>query len=89
MSRPLPGMHSQTFFHVSVQLPAEILNTELFWNIESAGTQPTVEDPNNFLESYMNTKITCQQDGSYNLKFPCKENHPPLPTYYNVHNRST
>ena len=37
----------------------------------------------------MSTKITCQQDGSYSLKFPWKENHPPLPTNYNVCSRRT
>jgi len=31
--------------------------------------------------------ITYQQNGSYSLKFPWKENHPPLPTNYNVCNR--
>lgn len=50
--------------------------------------QPTIEDPDKqLLESYIQTSITCQQDGSYSLKFPWKENHPPLPTNYNICNR--
>ena len=94
LSGPLPGAYSHTstasLFHVSVQSPAETPSLEQFWNIESTGTQPAVEDPDKqFLESYMQTNITCQQDGSYSLKFPWKENHPPLPTNYNICNRRT
>ena len=85
-SGPLHGISSTpALFHVSAQVPAEATTIEQFWNIESTGTQPTMKDPDKeFLESYMKTSITCQQDGSYSLKFPWKENHPILPANYNI-----
>ena len=71
-------------------MSAEVTSIEQFWNIESAGTQPSMEDADKqFLELYMKNSITCQQDGSYSLKFPWKDNHLPLPTNYNVCHRRT
>ena len=72
LSGPLHGTSSAaTLFRVSAQAPAEAISIEKFWNIESTGTQPTMEGPDKqFLESYMKTSITCQQDGSYSFKFP-------------------
>ena len=93
LSGPLPAHpHSSniSLFHVSTQSMKEASDFERFWNIESAGTQPTVNNPDEqFLQSYINTSITCQQNGSYSLKFPWKENHPPLPNNYDVCNRRT
>ena len=72
LSGPLHGTSSAaTLFRVSAQAPAEAISIEQFWNIESTGTQPTMEGPDKqFLELYMKTSITCQQDGSYSFKFP-------------------
>ena len=84
--------HSPTvsLFHVSAQTPRETCDIERFWSIESTGTQPTTKDSNEqFLQSYINSNITCQPDGSYSLRSPWKENRPPLPTNYNVCNRRT
>ena len=93
LSGPLPAHpHSSNIssFHVSTQSMKEASDFERFWNIESAGTQPTANNPDEqFLQSYINTSITCQQNGSYSLKFPWKENHPPLPNNYDVCNRRT
>ena len=93
LSGPLPKhSHSPTIslFHVSAQTPKETSDLERFWSIESTGTQLTTENSDEqFLQSYINSNITCQQDGSYSLRFPWKENHPPLPTNYNVCNRRT
>ena len=80
MSGPLPKHpHSPTIslFHVSAQTPSDTFDIERFWNIESTGTQlPTKASDEQFLQSYINSNITCQQDGSYSLRFPWKENHP-------------
>ena len=69
LSGPLHRTSSTaTLFHVSAQAPAEATRIEQFWNIESTGTQPTMEDPDKqFLELYMKTSITSQQDGSYTV----------------------
>ena len=32
----------------------------------------------------MQSSIICQSDGSYNLRFPWKEDHPPLPSNFSV-----
>ena len=93
LSGPLPAHpHNSriSLFHVSVQSIKEASDIERFWNIESTGTQPTASNPDEqFLQSYISTNITCQQNGSYSLKFPWKENHPPLPNNYDVCNRRT
>jgi len=93
LSGPLPKYPQSSavnLFHVSLQTPTEASDIERFWNIEATGTQPTANDSDEqFLQSYINSNITCQQDGSYSLKFPWKDSHPPLPTNYNVCNKRT
>ena len=89
LSGPLPiHSHNSTvsLFHVSTQPTKNVPNIERFWNVEAAGTPSTTkEDPDkHFLRSYMESSINCQPDGSYSLKFPWKDNHPPLPSNYSV-----
>ena len=94
LSGPLPTLpqgltlHS---FHVSQLSIMEVPNIEQFWNVEAAGTTPSKEeDPGKqFLRSYIQSSITCQPDGSYSLRFPWKQDHPPLPSNYNVCERRT
>ena len=77
-------------FHVSMLSIKEVPNIEQFWNVEAAGTTPSKEDPGKqFLRSYIQSSIICQPDGSYSLRFPWKENHPPLPSNYRVCERRT
>lgn len=69
LSEPLPK-YSQScavnLFYVSLQTPKEASDFERFWSIEATETQPTANDPDEqFLQSYINSNITCQQDGSY------------------------
>lgn len=74
-----------SLFHVSMLSIKEVPNMERFWNVEAAGVTPSEEDPGKqFLRSYIQSSITCQPDGSYSLRFPWKENHPPLPSNYYV-----
>ena len=42
-----------------------------------------------FLQQYINTKISLQPDGSYSLRFPWKDIHPPLPSHYTICARRT
>ena len=89
MSGPLPTLpQSLTLrsFHVSQLSIMEAPNIEQYWNVEAAGRAPSKErDPGKqFLRSYIQSNITCQPDGSYSLRFPWKQNHPPLPSNYNV-----
>jgi len=76
---------------VSTQSTKNVPNIERFWNVEAAGTSPTVkEDPDKrFLRLYMESSINCQPDGSYSLRFLWKENHPPLSSNYSVCEKRT
>ena len=62
----------------------EEFDLEQFWSLEALGTSPQSEGKNHevFLENYINTLITRNQDGSYNAKFPWKEDSPLLPANY-------
>ena len=62
---------------VSALCCMEVPNTEKFWNVEAAGiTQLKVDLDKQFLRSYTQSSVICQADGSYNLRFPWKEDHP-------------
>ena len=55
----------------------EAPNTEKFCNVEAAGiTQLKGDLDKQFLRSYTQSSIIRQADGSYNLRFPWKEDHP-------------
>ena len=70
---------------VSALCCTEVPSTEKFWNVEAAGiTQLKGDLDKQFLRSYTESSVICQADGSYNLRFPWKEDHPPLPSNYSV-----
>ena len=56
---------------------------ERFWAIESSG-----KNSDKFMDTYLNS-ITRQEDGSYVVRFPWKEDHTPLPSNYEVCQRRT
>ena len=88
LSGPLSTSHQGStagLLQVSALCCTEVSNIEKFWNVEAAGITQLKEDPDKqFLRSYMQSSIICQSDGSYNLRFPWKEDHPPLPSNFNV-----
>jgi len=57
-------------------------NNMWFWDSKSkaAGEAPD----NTFLGKYIRAHITTQPDRTYNLRFPWKNSHPPLPSNYTV-----
>ena len=61
------------------------LDLEKFWSLEAMGISPQSEqnDHEVFLENYISTSITRNQDGSYIAKFPWRDDSPMLPTNYN------
>ena len=61
---------------------------ERFWEIESSGTLPAVKHSDQFMDTYLKT-ITREENGSYVVKFPWKEDHAPLPSNYEVCKRRT
>ena len=93
LSGPLstcPQSATADLFHVSMLSIKEVPNIEQFWKVEAAGTTPSKEDSGKqFLRSYIQSSIICQPDGSYSLRFPWIENHPPLPSNYKVCERRT
>lgn len=84
LSGPIPSQTIDNTFQVfhTIAQPLEECNIAKFWNVESMGTLPTTESSsdNQFLTSYLKSSVTCQPDGSYIVKFPWKDKHPPLPS---------
>ncbi|XP_065917547.1 uncharacterized protein [Dysidea avara] len=81
---PAPTTNA-SMFHVST--PAtDCNNAPTFWMMESANvTQPeTAEVENEFLERYQQSCIRREEDGAYRVKFPWKQEYPPLPSNYAV-----
>ena len=62
-----------------------------FWAIQSTGTSSvTVSDSDKtFLQSYIDSSITHQPDGSYTARSPWKVGHPPLPTNHRTCEKRT
>ena len=58
------------------------LALEKVWSVEamSISPQPEKGDHQGFVENYLNTSVTGNLDGSYNAKFPWKDDSPLLPT---------
>ena len=84
LSGPVPSQTiDNTFqmFNTLVQ-PLEESNIAKFWDIESLGTLSATDSSsdNQFLTSYLKSSVTCQPNGSYIVKFPWKDKHPPLPS---------
>ena len=73
-----PKDQSINVLHTSVATLGDN-NVTNFWDLESTGTLPPADSLSDILTSYLKSSVTCQQDGSYKVKFPWKNYHPPLP----------
>jgi len=73
---------------VAVNHDPEEQDLQRFWTVEDAGVIADNQDEK-FLRHYSETHITQQDNGSYNAKFPWKNNHPPLPDNYHICQRRT
>ena len=56
---------------------------ERFWEVKSSGTFPITKNSDRFMDTYLSS-ITRQENGSYVVRFPWKEDHAPLPSNYEV-----
>ena len=72
-------------FHCTSQSLGEDM---CLWNSESISTTDK-HLTDTFLQQYMKTHIRVRPDGTYSLRFPWKENHPPLPSNLSVCSRRT
>ena len=83
---------SDTITNMHIGIHDDLENTdqtlEKFWAIESSGTLPAVKGSDPFMDTYLKT-ISRDEDGSYVVKFPWKEDHAPLPSNYEVCKRRT
>ena len=68
--------------HTMSSTKKDELALEKFWSLEAMGISPQPEkgDHDVFLENYLNTSVTRNLYGSYNAKFPWKDDSPLLPT---------
>ena len=82
--------HTATSMHIGIHSEHgnENQTLERFWAIESSGTFPTAKNSERFMDTYLNS-ITQQEDGSYVVRFPWKEDHAPLQSNYEVCQRRT
>jgi hypothetical protein len=65
--------------------PLNTVDIERFWKLESIGITPEAEVTSGpkELQTYMDTFIS-YKDNQYSVKLPWKNDHPPLPTNYDV-----
>ena len=93
LSGPLPLSQSVSTSCVQISnlsCITEHTDYNTFWKVESMGTTtPHHDQDTEFLQNYLSTKVSTQSDGSYCLKFPWKNNHPPLPSNYSICARRT
>ena len=85
LSGPLPSLENTRdfqIFHTAIHPVADHFNISKFWDVESAGTLPSLESlpVNSLFTSYLKSSISRTPDGSFVAKFPWKENHPTLPS---------
>ena len=93
LSGPLKSKRVQNDVTSILHLAAstnEEFHLQRFWSLESMGIFPQIDPPEKeFLKSYQATSITRSDDGAYTAGFPWKEEHPPLPTNFNVCEKRT
>ena len=70
--------------NVATQHDDDQCNLQKFWNLEATGTEVESDIDKKFLDNYSEHCITCLQDGSYCARLPREENHPPLPSNFNM-----
>ena len=86
-----PSETCVNLLHTLSSTKKEEFDLEQFWSLEAIGISPQSEknDHETFLDNYINTSITRNPDGSFNAKFPWKEDCPILPTNYITCERRT
>ena len=85
LSGPLPSLENTRdfqIFHTAIHPVADHFNISKFWDVESAGTLPSLESlpVSSSFTSYLKSSISRTPDGSFVARFPWKENHPTLPS---------
>ncbi|XP_065895654.1 uncharacterized protein [Dysidea avara] len=60
-----------------------------FWTIEASGTSPSCNTDNEPIQSYIDSCISRNDDGSYTARFPWKETHPPSPNNRSICEKRT
>lgn len=70
--------------------PPAAYDLERFWKLESLGINANEKESSSkkFLEVYQKKSIE-YKDGRYSAKLPWKQDHPPLPSNYDVTKRRT
>ena len=95
LSGPVPTTRQSTsirasILHVMTSHKQDEFDLERFWNLESIGIKPpaATDETTAFLRHYQDASITLRDKG-YNAKLPWKEDHPPLPTNFDITQRRT
>jgi len=81
LSGPLPNTvnTSASALHVAA-LQTDEYDLQRFWAIEASGTSSTCITTRESIQSYINSSVSRNGDGSFTARFPWKDNHAPLPT---------
>ena len=85
---PRPPSASISTLHVAAGHDQEEHNLMRFWQVEDTVTAST-DSGKQFLQSYSNSHISRQSDGTYCAGFPWKAEHPPLPNNFEVCQKRT
>ena len=92
LSGPLSPHTTVEALHIGITALQEVTDTNRFWNVEFTGT---IAKSSAFLANdqriadYINSSVRHQSDGSYIVQFPCKHNHPYLPSNRGICEKQT
>ena len=90
LSGPLPYSTETTTsaLHIAA-LQTNEYDLHRFWVIETSGTSPSCTTDNKFIQSYIDSCISRNNDGSYTARFLWKEYHLPLPSNRSICEKRT
>ena len=85
LTTPITSQVHANTLHIA-STPTDGDTTTEFWSVDSTGVtqQQSQESETDFLKQYQRSCIKRDSDGAYCVKFPWKQDHPPLPSNYTI-----
>ena len=84
LTLPTPSLVDASVLHVSIPIEEEVGSPLWVADLTDITHTPTDMSDQNIFECYQQSHIRRQSDGAHCVKFPWKQEHPPLPTNFTV-----